>query len=107
MLPIDFCQDRAGVGMSGERVSTDGRDHASPEQCNQDLVDLLNECGGADSKWIFVGPSMGAVMSTIFIADHPERVVGYLNVDGTPAALRHRRTLFERVRLSLPFSIVL
>jgi pimeloyl-ACP methyl ester carboxylesterase len=87
------------VGFSEERSRQATSHHANAEECNDDLNDLLTACSNGDSasQWIVIGPSMGAVMAACFVAAHPERVVGYLNVDGVPAAIAYKRTRFEYV----------
>jgi pimeloyl-ACP methyl ester carboxylesterase len=88
------------VGFSAERARQSSSSHAGPEECNDDLDDLLTLCSDGDtrSQWILIGPSMGAVMAACYIAAHPERVVGYLNVDGIPATIAYKRGRFEFVR---------
>lgn len=75
--------DRLGVGLSdinmvGEPPSVD--------ECVEDCLLVMNSVLPAEKQWILVGPSMGAIVGTCFIAKHPERIVGFLNMDGIPHA---------------------
>jgi len=54
------------------------------DECVEDCLLVMNSVLPADKQWIMVGPSMGGIVATCFIAKHPQRVVGFLNMDGVP-----------------------
>jgi len=62
------------------------------------MLEVMESCQPG-ARWLLVGPSMGATVATCFIAFHPERVAGFVNVDGLPATFSHRRTRFEYAAL--------
>jgi pimeloyl-ACP methyl ester carboxylesterase len=88
--------DRLGVGFSDD----------NPTGKSPTAEDLINECdyvmnyitekeGVSDIKWILVGPSMGSVVAQCYIAAHPDKVVGFLNMDGVAYPFHSKRKLFS------------
>ena len=85
--------DRAGVGMSGPR--TGKGNHAGAEEVVADMAAVLNHVSNSETKWILVGPSMGSIVAQAFIAAHPTRVCGFVNMDGFPFPFAAKRNRFE------------
>eukprot|EP01035_Chromulina_nebulosa_P018137 gene18137-23791_t len=84
--------DRLGVGFSD-----DNRTNQSPKP-----LDLVRECNfvmdsvtSNDTKWILLGPSMGSIIAQCYIATYPEKVVGFLNMDGVPYPFANQRKIFQ------------
>lgn len=72
--------DRLGVGMSDENKG----DPPTVEECVADCLCVMDNVMPENTQWLMLGPSMGAIVATCFIAKHPQRVVGFLNMDGIP-----------------------
>ena len=47
-----------------------------------------------NTKWILLGPSKGSIVAQCYIAAHPDKVVGFLNMDGLPYPFIQQRGLF-------------
>lgn len=82
--------DRDGVGMS-ESAS------AAPASAAETVADMLAvlEAVAPGARWLVVGPSMGSIVSQAFLAVHPARVAGFLNMDGLPFPFAAKRRRFE------------
>lgn len=70
--------DRLGVGMSDPNLSSE----------NPTAVDVVKELDYVmekvrpGEKWILLGPSMGSIIAQCYISMFPDKVVGFLNMDG-------------------------
>ncbi len=73
--------DRMGVGMSDANKS-----NKSPTAVDvvKEMDFVMNQFLPADSQWILLGPSMGSIVAQCYISRHPEKVLGFLNMDGLP-----------------------
>lgn len=76
--------DRVGVGLSD--ANPHGRT-PTVDECLADMLDVMNWAPGfaRTQRWLLVGPSMGSVVVQAFAVRHPDRVGGFLNMDGFPA----------------------
>lgn len=76
--------DRLGVGLSD--ANPHGRT-PTVDECMADMADVMNWAPGIapSQRWLLLGPSMGSVVAQAFAVRHPERVGGFLNMDGFPA----------------------
>jgi len=83
--------DRYGVGASDENTT-----ERSPtvDECVRDMFFVMNALLPQQDKFILLGPSMGAIVAQCFIAQHPEKVAGFMNMDGFPAAFENKRDKF-------------
>jgi pimeloyl-ACP methyl ester carboxylesterase len=87
--------DRDGVGMSdARRARAGGRAHATAAETVADMRAVMDAVAPG-ARWILVGPSMGSIVAQCFVAAHPERVVGLLNMDGLPFPFATKRRRFE------------
>lgn len=87
--------DRDGVGMSDtRRARAGGRAHATAAETVADMRAVMDAVAPG-ARWILVGPSMGSIVAQCFVAAHPERVVGVLNMDGLPFPFATKRRRFE------------
>lgn len=84
--------DRLGVGLSDENTSNIPPT-ASDVVREMDFV--MNSVLPANTKWILLGPSMGSIVAQCYIAEHPQKVVGFLNMDGLPYPFIKQRRMFE------------
>lgn len=108
--------DRAGVGLSdpapptapstGRTADDDAAAAAAVERTVADMKYLMDryypvegEGGGGDddtiTQWIVVGLSMGSVVGQCLIAQHPEAVGGFVNVDGVPFPFGAKKDKFH------------
>eukprot|EP00808_Paulinella_micropora_P005176 g5014.t1 len=71
--------DRLGVGFSSP--NTLGRP-PTVEECVRDMLWVLDQVAPPSQRWHVMGLSMGGVVAQAFIAAHPERVAGYMGMDG-------------------------
>jgi pimeloyl-ACP methyl ester carboxylesterase len=83
--------DRFGVGLSDENVS-------GSFPTASDVVAEMNYVMSAvlpgDQKWILLGPSMGSIVAQCYIAQHPRKIAGFLNMDGLPYPFIQQRSAF-------------
>lgn len=85
--------DRLGVGFTDD----------NPSGLSPTVLDTVRECDyvmssvipNQDVKWIMVGPSMGSTVAQCYIATYPEKVVGFLNMDGVAYPFHNQRKLFN------------
>lgn len=86
--------DRMGVGLSDPNpASMSEFPHSADLVHEMDYV-MEELCPGR--KWILLGPSMGSIVAQAYIATHPDKVVGFLNMDGLPYPfLRHRSSFLS------------
>ncbi len=73
--------DRLGVGLSDEN-----RSGKSPTAMDlvQELDFVMNSFRPSETKWILLGPSMGSIVAQCYMSVFPDKVVGFLNMDGLP-----------------------
>lgn len=73
--------DRLGVGLSDQNTSG-----LSPTAIDlvKELDYVMNAFYPSDTKWILLGPSMGSIVAQCYISHFPDKVVGFLNMDGLP-----------------------
>jgi pimeloyl-ACP methyl ester carboxylesterase len=83
--------DRLGVGLSDP--------NESPE--DPTAVDIVKEMNfimetvcPTTEKWILLGPSMGSIIAQCYISTYPEKVIGFLNMDGLPYPFFKHRNSF-------------
>eukprot|EP01103_Thecamoeba_quadrilineata_P018703 TRINITY_DN727_c0_g1_i2.p1 TRINITY_DN727_c0_g1~~TRINITY_DN727_c0_g1_i2.p1 ORF type:complete len:303 (-),score=72.26 TRINITY_DN727_c0_g1_i2:135-1043(-) len=77
-------------------MSDENTTNQSPtvDECVRDVLFVMNTVMPDQDKFILLGPSMGAIVAQCFIAQHPEKVVGFMNMDGFPAAFENKRDKF-------------
>ena len=83
--------DRLGVGYS-DNPDEHGEDYKSSSGSILDHIKEMNEVMMAvDSQrpWIVVGGSFGCTVGQLYTALHPDRVAGFVNMDGLPYYLSH------------------
>jgi pimeloyl-ACP methyl ester carboxylesterase len=75
--------DRLGVGFSDPNVNNIV---PSAEDVVNEMNFILNAVfpSAESPQWILIGPSMGSIVSQCYMAAYPERVRGFVNVDGLP-----------------------
>jgi pimeloyl-ACP methyl ester carboxylesterase len=83
--------DRYGVGFSDENTTNQS---PTVSECVRDAMFCMETAIPNQDKWIILGPSMGAIVGQCMIAQHPDRFVGFLNMDGFPAAFECKRDHF-------------
>lgn len=73
--------DRLGVGFSEDNPS-----QRSPTATDviREMDFVMNSVLPADSKWILVGGSMGSTVAQCYISAFPQKIAGFLNMDGLP-----------------------
>jgi pimeloyl-ACP methyl ester carboxylesterase len=73
--------DRLGVGLSDENVSGQ-----SPTAIDlvKEMEFVMNSVQPMHAKWILLGPSMGSIVAQCYMSTYPDKVVGFLNMDGLP-----------------------
>jgi len=81
--------DRYGVGFSDENcngIPPSARDVAREMEyvMNNALSSSSNTTANATQKWISVGGSMGSTVTQAYMALYPNRLCGFLNLDGFP-----------------------
>ena len=89
--------DRYGVGMSDENVSS-----VCPtvDACIDEAAEVQAFAAAklrldvATQRWIMVGPSMGSVVVQAYAVRFPQRVGGFLNLDGFPAPFSCKQAKF-------------
>ena len=73
--------DRLGVGFSDKNET-----NIIPTA--EDVIDemnyIMNSLLPNESQWILIGPSMGSIVAQCYMAIYPEKVKGFVNVDGLP-----------------------
>jgi pimeloyl-ACP methyl ester carboxylesterase len=74
--------DRLGVGYSDKPA--DPSKHISPEQVVAELEFVIDSVLPKNCQVILIGPSMGHLAAQAYMANHADRVVGFLNIDGVP-----------------------
>lgn len=83
--------DRMGVGLSDENRS---RKPPTAMDLVREMDFVMNSVMPADTKWILLGPSMGSIVAQCYISCHPEKVVGFLNMDGLPYPFQKYNNMF-------------
>lgn len=83
--------DRLGVGLSDENTS--GRAPTASDVVSE-MEHIMSSVMPPDTKWILLGPSMGSIVSQCYIAKHPHKVVGFLNMDGLPYPFLQQKASF-------------
>jgi len=80
--------DRLGVGLSDPHPSHPIPRPPSAADVAREMNYIMTHIDGIDpnQKWIQVGGSMGTNVATAFMALFPNRLCGYLNLDGLPHA---------------------
>lgn len=73
--------DRLGVGFSDDNPS--GRPPTA-EDIIREMDHVMNAVLPLDTKWIIAGGSMGSIVGECYISAFPNKVVGFLNMDGLP-----------------------
>lgn len=84
--------DRFGVGLSDENII-----NIAPTASDvvREMEFVMNSVQPASTKWILLGPSMGSIVAQCYIAEHPNKVVGFLNMDGLPYPFIMHRNMFD------------
>lgn len=84
--------DRLGTGFSDENNS-----NLSPtvEETLQDMDAVMCDVMPPDQQWIIIGPSMGSIVGQCYVSKFPQKVVGFLNLDGVPYPFFRKRKLFN------------
>eukprot|EP01094_Clydonella_sp_ATCC50884_P030067 TRINITY_DN965_c0_g1_i1.p1 TRINITY_DN965_c0_g1~~TRINITY_DN965_c0_g1_i1.p1 ORF type:complete len:466 (-),score=139.92 TRINITY_DN965_c0_g1_i1:1476-2744(-) len=80
--------DRVGVGFSESDAGVPTVDATMRD------MDEVMEAVAPDSKWLLLGPSMGSVVAQCYMLRHPQKCVGFLNMDGFPAPFSAKREKF-------------
>lgn len=83
--------DRMGVGFSDENASGES---PSAEDVVKEMHFVM-QAVAPTARWILIGPSMGSIVGQCYVAEHPEAVVGFLNMDGFPYPFAQFRSRFE------------
>ena len=79
--------DRLGVGLSDAYPRGATRPPSAADVAREmDYVMTHIDCIDANEKWIQVGGSMGTNVATAFMVLVPNRLCGFLNLDGLPHA---------------------
>ncbi|MDP2436688.1 MAG: alpha/beta fold hydrolase [archaeon] len=73
--------DRLGVGYSDD---VDAARHAATMQAHVDEMHALLLLVDPSRPWILVGGSFGSTVGQLYAAQHPDRVAGFVNLDGLP-----------------------
>eukprot|EP01038_Epipyxis_sp_PR26KG_P009974 gene9974-13415_t len=73
--------DRYGVGFSDDNKSNK---YPTAKDLINEMEYVMNSVMPPDTKWILLGPSMGSIIAQCYIATYPEKVIGFLNMDGLP-----------------------
>jgi pimeloyl-ACP methyl ester carboxylesterase len=60
---------------------------------------VMNSVLPDDTRWILVGPSMGSIVAQCYMANYPEKVIGFVNVDGVPYPFVKQRDLFMQASI--------
>lgn len=82
--------DRLGVGLSDQ----------NKEKKFPSAMDVVNEMDFVmeqilpGEKWLLLGPSMGSIVAQCYVAQHSEKVLGLLNMDGLPYPFLKMRSSF-------------
>jgi pimeloyl-ACP methyl ester carboxylesterase len=78
-----LCFDRIGVGYSDSPRS------GKPVSIEETIADMhtLMEQVAPNRQWIIVGGSFGSAVGQLYTAKHPEKVAGFVNLDGLPFPL--------------------
>jgi len=83
--------DRLGVGMSDENKS---RKSPTASDLVKEMEFVMSHFMPTDTKWILLCPSMGSIVAQCYISRHPEKVVGFLNMDGLPYPFVTQKSMF-------------
>eukprot|EP01031_Cornospumella_fuschlensis_P012085 gene12085-14777_t len=73
--------DRFGVGFSD--ANTSGQAPTAVDVIRE-MDYVMSHFQPSHTKWILLGPSMGSIVAQCYIANYPDKVVGFLNMDGLP-----------------------
>ncbi len=73
--------DRLGVGFSDDNPT--GQSPTAADVVRE-MDYAMNHFLPAHTKWILVGGSMGSIVAQCYISVFPQKVVGFLNMDGLP-----------------------
>lgn len=90
--------DRLGVGLSD--VNSTGRIPSAMDVVNEMhyvMQSIESQCRASHNEeiqWILLGPSMGSIVAQCYLAVHPQRCVGFLNMDGLPYTFHPFRAQF-------------
>jgi hypothetical protein len=76
--------DQAGVGFSDPVISKNAI--LTPQDFIHELKCILSTVLSEEIQWILVGMGSGSLIAQCFMAHHPEKVCGFVNVDGIPAS---------------------
>lgn len=92
--------DRLGVGFS-----VDNPTGISPtaEDVVHEMNYIMEYVLPEEKNWILIGPSMGSIISQCYMAVYPEKVSGFLNIDGLPYPFSLVRGSFEKAALIYKF----
>lgn len=85
--------DRLGVGFSDDNLT--GIIPTADDVVNE-MNFIMNHFLPHEKNWILIGPSMGSIVSQCYIAAYPEKVCGFLNIDGLPYPFSRVRKSFEK-----------
>lgn len=88
--------DRLGVGFSDDNPS--GKSPKAEDlirECDYVMRYIAESEGIPEVKWILVGPSMGSIIAQCYIAAYPDKVIGFLNMDGVAYPFHTKRKLFN------------
>lgn len=73
--------DRLGVGLSDENTSGIA---PTASDIVKEMNFVMNYVQPSDKKWILLGPSMGSIVAQCYMSVYPDKVEGFLNMDGLP-----------------------
>lgn len=83
--------DRMGVGFSDPNTS--GTSPSAEDVVKE--MHFIMKAVAPTAQWMIIGPSMGSIVGQCYAAEHPEDVVGFLNMDGLPYPFVHFKSRFE------------
>jgi pimeloyl-ACP methyl ester carboxylesterase len=83
--------DRFGVGLSDENVSGS---FPTASDVVAEMEYVMSAVLPGEQKWILLGPSMGSIVAQCYIAQHPHKIVGFLNMDGLPYPFIQQKSAF-------------
>lgn len=73
--------DRLGVGFSDANTTNIV---PTAEDVVNEMNYVMNSLLPDETGWILIGPSMGSIVAQCYMATYPEKVKGFVNVDGLP-----------------------
>jgi hypothetical protein len=73
--------DRLGVGFSDPNLTNT---IPTAEDVINEMNYVMDSVLPGEKQWILIGPSMGSIVSQCYMAAYPEKVKGFVNVDGLP-----------------------